>query len=141
MATKTDSAIPTEAEAKAFLAKGKAEVKAQRKAAAKAKKPAKAKKAAKAERPEPAPKVKITAKGLKPVEMRKGSKQAAQFAALLTAKGATRDELCKLTGFTPGTQMSALHGSRMDGLLKKLGGKLTSTPDEKRGTVYRIVKK
>ncbi len=79
--------------------------------------------------------------GLKPVEMRQGSKQAAQYAALLSAKGANKDELCKLTGFTPGTQMSALHGSRMDGFLKKMGGKLISADDDKRGTVYRIVKK
>lgn len=118
--------------AKAPKASAKVKAKAKGKAKAKAATPARA---------EPAPKVEIKGKGLKTVAMRAGSKQAAQYGALLAPKGATRDELCKLTGFTPGTQMSALHGSRMDGFMKKMGGKLISESDEKRGTVYRIVKK
>lgn len=138
-ALKAKAKPASKAEGKAFLAKGKAEVQKQQKAA----KPAKAKPAA-----EPAAKAKpaasaitIKGEGLQPVDMRAGSKQAAMYQALTSKAGATGDELQKATGFTRSTMMSAIHGGRIKRFLKAMGGKLTTTEDEKRGKVYRIVAK
>lgn len=130
MATKTDNAIPTEAEAKAFLAKGKAVVDGQRKAAkakAKAKKPAKGKAKAKA-KPKHGRKVAQTPRSL--------SKQARFIEAMRTAKGMSIDEAAKAFGWQKHTVRGAIAGA----IKVRLGLKVTAEQDEKRGTVYRIAK-
>lgn len=116
----------------ALKAKG-AKPKAKPKAAAKGKAKGKATPAANT--------VQVGARGLTAVPMRKGSKQAAMYGALLKPEGATADELVKVTGFTRSTMMGAIHGGRIKKFLKLMGGKLATIDKEGEARRYRIVAK
>jgi hypothetical protein len=103
---------------------------------------AKAKAKAKAKKAKPATRVEVGGKGMTPLLMKKGSKQAAMYSLLLSPDGGTRDEIEKVAGRA--TMLTGLHsgkGHRTERLLKKLGAKMVTAEDAKRGTVYRIVAK
>lgn len=114
--TKTDAAAQPGRKAKATKAKAKKPAKT--KAKAKPKTKAKAKAAAKA----------------KPATARADSKQARFIAAMRTARGMSITEAAEEFGWQAHTVRGAIAGA----IKKRLGLKVTSEQDEKRGTVYRI---
>ena len=75
------------------------------------------------------------AKAAKPGGARAGTKQAVLIELLKRKTGATIADLVKATGWQPHSVRGAISGT----LKKKLGLKVTSEPNEKRGRVYRIV--
>jgi hypothetical protein len=81
------------------------------------------------------PKGRRPAKSQEPTERRTraNTKQAKLIAMLQRAKGATIDELAEALDWQPHTIRGAIAGA-----LKKLGLKVTSDKDEKRGRVYRL---
>ncbi len=68
---------------------------------------------------------------------RAGTKQAVLIDLLKRKTGATIDDLVKATGWQPHSVRGAISGT----LKKKLGLKVTSEPNEKRGRVYQIVER
>jgi hypothetical protein len=113
-----------------------AQAKQRQAAAKKAKAPSKAmaKRVAKVVK-RAAAKAKAKAKA-KPATPRTDSKQARFIAAMRTAKGISIDEAAKEFGWQKHTVRGAIAGA----IKKRLGLKVESEQDDKRGTVYRIAK-